>query len=148
MHVRSNVLKTRNLPQNTKRLDVINSKPYLFILLFCVIGIFFLMYNCFLIGIAIMLIFGYQLLFVRNVVMTEFYEEYVVFYMDKKREECFLLFWNDVRSWAYIKKKYELDMIEVVLKNDQSVTFKCLSKRKLLKNFMIHVGDLQIEKEE
>ncbi|MDE6476046.1 MAG: hypothetical protein K2L08_04250 [Erysipelotrichaceae bacterium] len=106
------------------------------------------MYNCFLIGIAIMLIFGYQLLFVRNVVMTEFYEEYVVFYMDKKREECFLLFWNDVRSWAYIKKKYELDMIEVILKNDQSVTFKCLSKRKLLKNFMMYVGDLQIEKEE
>ncbi len=145
MHVRSNVLKTRNLPQSSKKLDVVNSKPYLFIILLFIIGILFIVYDFLLIGIAITLIFGYNLLFIRNVVVTEFFEDYAVFYMDKNREECFLLFWNDILSWSYVKTKQDFDRIEVVLKNNQKVSFKCLSKNKILKNFKKHVASLQID---
>lgn len=145
MHVRSNVLKTRNLPQSSKKLDEIKVKPYLFIIILFMIGIAFLVYGHFLMGIAITLIFGYNLLFIRNVVVTEFYEEYVVFYMDKNCEECFLLFWNDILSWSYVKRKHDLDIIEVVLKNNHKVSFKCLSKKKVLKNFTAHAATRQVE---
>ena len=144
MHVRSNVLKTRNLPRSSKKLDAINAKPYLFIVILFMIGITLLVYGYFLTGIAITLIFGYHLLFIRNAIVTEFYEEYVVFYMDKNCEECFLLFWNDILSWSYLKRKHDLDMIEVVLKNNQKVSFKCLSKKKILKYFTAHVAARQI----
>lgn len=62
MNVKSKVLKIRNLPADGKKIDQINAKPYLVIIVFLLIGISLLFTRVYLIGIVITFLFLYYLL--------------------------------------------------------------------------------------
>ena len=104
VNVKSKVLKIRNLPTDGRKIDQINAKPYLVIAVFLFIGIALLFTRVYLIGIVITFLFLYCLLFVKDVVLIEFYETYAVFYLNNGKEECFLLFWQDVAKWSITQK--------------------------------------------
>lgn len=135
MNVKSKTLKIRNLPQNEKRLACINSKPYLFIVIFLLIGCYALWKEYYIIGTIIVAIFLFNLFCIPNKVVTEFYESYAVYYYEQEKDECFILFWEDIASWIYYPKINDLDMIEIELKNGAGICFKCLSKQKTLQYF-------------
>lgn len=136
MNVKSKILKIRNLPKDGKRIDHVNAKPYLFIMVCLIIGIVFLFTQLYFVGIIISVLFLYYLVFVRDVVLVEFFEQYAVFYLNNGKDECFLLFWEDIVKWEIINNRSDLDHLNIILRNQESITLKCLSKKKVAKYFM------------
>jgi len=136
VNVKSKVLKIRNLPTDGRKIDQINAKPYLIIAVFLFIGIALLFTRVYLIGIVITFLFLYCLLFVKDVVLIEFFENYAVFYLNNGKEECFLLFWQDVAKWSITSSRNDLDVLNIELKNQQCISLKCVSRKKVEKYFL------------
>lgn len=133
--IRSKVLKIRNLPKNSERVDFISSKPYMFLTSFLAIGILMFLIQLKFIGVVLTGLSAVGFFVMKDKVVTEFYDEYVVFYDEKKPDECYILFWEDIVVWHYLASKSSLDEIDIVLKNDKHVKFQVLSKTKILKYF-------------
>lgn len=133
LNIRSKNLKIRNLPKNNKRLDQVNSKPYLFLIIFFTLGVSLLLCKSYLIGTVVTVLFLYNICFVRNSILIEFFEEYVVFYNTTQKDECFLLFWEDIAKWQYKNTKVDFDILEITLKDGKQVSIKCIGKRKTLR---------------
>ena len=133
MDVKSKVLKIRNLPCDGKKLDTISSKPYGFICVLLIAGIILLCSNYYLVGCVITIFSAYYLFFVKNIKLVEFFDRYALFYMNNGKDECFVLFWEDVDHWEFSKCKNDLDSLTITLKNHQSVSIKCVSRKKIEK---------------
>ena len=125
------------------KIGQVNAKPYLFIIFCLCMGICLLYTSYYLLGVMIVMLFAFNLLFVRDMVLAEFYDEYVVFYLDQNKDECYLLFWEDIEQWHITKHKRTLDTLDIILKNQKSISFKCLHKRKIEKFFETYVASLQ-----
>ncbi len=146
MSVHSKVLKVHNLPKTGKKIGQVNAKPYLFIIVCLFLGICLLYTSCYLLGVMIVMLFSYNLLFVRDMVLAEFYDEYAVFYLDQNKDECYLLFWDDIEQWGITKHKRTLDTLDIILKDQKCISFKCLHKRKIEKFFESYVASLQMKR--
>lgn len=140
MNVRSKILKIRNLPVDGKKDGQIKAKPYGLILLFLCIGLALLCTQLYFIGIVVVGIFLYYLVFVKDMTLVEFYDTFAVFYLNNGKDECFLLFWEDLDHWEMVSSKKDLDVLNVVLKNNQTVSLKCLGKKKIIRNFKKHAS--------
>lgn len=141
MDVRSQLLKIRNLPQGHKLIDHVNAKPYL---VFCILGgigiLFVLREKYMILGILLLFIALYSFIFVKNERLIEFYDDYCVFYRtNANKDECFLLFWNDISAWE-IHTGYEYDELSVTLKNQKKITLRCVCKHKLNRYFKRYVN--------
>lgn len=143
MNVNSKMLKIHNLPKDGKKVGQVTAKPYLFITVCFCVGVCLLYTRCYLLGWIIIVLFGYNLVFVKDIVLAEFYEQYAVFYVNHKKDECYILFWGDIEHWSIKKQRHTFDTIDVLLKNQKNVSFKCFHKRKIEKFFKAHVSELQ-----
>ena len=145
VNVKSKILKIRNLPKDGKRIDHVNAKPYLFIIVCLIVGVALLFTKIYFVGIVITLLFLYYFVFVRDVVLVEFYDQYAVFYLNNGKDECFLLFWEDVVKWEIINNRNDLDHLNIIMRNQESITLKCLSKKKVAKYFGQYTGNTDCE---
>ncbi|MEG0423542.1 MAG: hypothetical protein RSA96_01635 [Erysipelotrichaceae bacterium] len=147
MEMKSKNLKVRNLPQDKEPVDKINSKPYAFIVVFLLMGTYMIITKYYFLGILIVAVFLYNLFFIKNRVNTEFYDDYVVFYNENDKEECFILFYDEIREWKYIRGRFDVDTLEVTFRDGKRIKFKSLSKGKMLKHFRDHAYRLEVKKE-
>ncbi len=132
MEVRSKVLKIRNLPQGNKRIGSINAKPYAFFVVTLIAGILLVMKQSHLIGSIGIILSLYQLCFTQNEKLAEFYVDYAVFYhINDHKDECFLLFWEEVEDWQCICKHSGYDRIEITLNNQKNVSLRCVDQHKI-----------------
>lgn len=143
MNVRSKILKIRNLPKGDKRIDHVHAKPYVFISICLAIGIGLLCTRFFLAGIIVTLIFLFYLIFVRDMILIEIYDQYAVFYFINEKDECFLLFWEDIEKWEVINSRTDLDVLNITLHNHEMISLKCLSKKKVIKYFVKYTNEEQ-----
>lgn len=97
----------------------------------------------YLFGILILALFLYNLFFIKNRIETEFYRDYVVFYNENDHEECYIVFYEDIRSWKYVPGRFDTDAIEVLFCDGKRVSFKSLSKGKMCKHFRDHAYKLE-----
>ncbi|MEG0274169.1 hypothetical protein [Amedibacillus sp. YH-ame10] len=135
MNVRSKILKIRNLPTSGHKIAQIKAKPYGFILLFLCFGIALLCTRFFIVGIIISVIFCYYLLFVKDMLLIDFYDTHAVFYLNNGNDECFLLFWEDIYHWEITSTRKDLDVLNIILKNNQTYQLKCLGRKKIEQYF-------------
>ncbi len=97
---------------------------------------------------GIVFLFGsvYSFLFIKNERLVEFYDDYCVFYRTNAyRDECFLLFWNDILAWE-IESGSEYDTLIVTLRNQKRICLKCVSRHKLIRYLKRNVNHPQQEK--
>ena len=135
MNVKSKILKIRNIPKNGKKIAEIKAKPYGMILLFLCLGLALLCTRFYFLGIIISAVFMYYLVFVKDILLVEFYEEFAVFYLNNGNDECFLLFWEDIYHWDITSSRRDLDVLNIMLKNNQTYALKCLGKKKIMRYF-------------
>lgn len=143
MNVRSKVLKIRNLPKDGNRIDYVNAKPYLFIIICLLIGTGLLFTRVYILGILMLGLFLYYLIFVRNMILIEFYETYAVFYLMNGRDECFLLFWEDIEHWDITSSRGEIDVLNIRLLNHETIALKCPMKKKVVQYFKRYAGGVE-----
>lgn len=136
VEVRSQYLKIRNLPQKEKRIGSINSKPYVFFCILLLISFYFIRRQVYLLGVLIQVISIYNLCFTHNEKLVEFYRGYVVFYhINEHKDDCFLLFWEDVAGWYFTNGGHGYDAICVELRNQKQVTLRCVERWKIARYF-------------
>lgn len=140
LNIRSKNLKIRNLPKGHKRLSQINSKPYLFLCLFLILGILLFIIKNYILSVLFLVLFIYNFCFVKNEVLAEFYDDYVIFYqIGKHKDECYLLFWDDVDTWKYVRTKKDYDELQLTLKDHKKVAIPCIGKHKTLRYFKRYI---------
>ena len=139
VNVRSKILKIRNLPADGTRIDQIKAKPYGFIILFLLLGIAMTFTRFYIFGFIIAAVFLFYLVGVKDMVLVEFFDCYAVFYLNNGLDECFLLFWDDIEHWEIVSSRRDLDVLNITLKNNQTISLKCLGKKKIEKYFCQYV---------
>lgn len=133
--IKSKRLLCRNLPENREVAAKCNSKPIMGLCMFFGVGALLCLTSYWIFGLIIAVLSLLGLFFIKNQVMTEFNEEYVVFYKEGDTEGCYLLYWEDIDRWKYQNGKAGLDYIQILLKNGEMHTYKIFSRKKMLKYF-------------
>ena len=91
-------------------------------------------------GILLVFVAVYSFLFIKNERLIEFYDDYCVFYrMNANKDECFLLFLNDISAWE-IHPGSEYDELSVTLRDQRKIVLKCVCKHKLTRYFKRYVN--------
>lgn len=93
-----------------------------------------------------MALFG--LIFSKNPVTVEFSDQFVIFYLDDHQEDCYLVYYEDIDRYEYKRKVFDTDVLQIVLKNQKVLEFKSLDKKKVTKNLNQHVKSHVIDDEE
>ena len=133
--IKSKRLLSRNLPVDRVIELKINSKPYLGLSLFVLLGVAICFTGYWIFGVIIFTLCLLGLLFIKNQVTTEFNQEYVIFYSEGNSEECFIIYWEDIERWQVLSEKTGLDFIRIQLKNGEKLAYKIFAKNKAVKYF-------------
>lgn len=136
MSVRSKMLKIRNLPKGHRRLGSINTKPIDLFIAVLAFGVVLIAVKSLFIGTFLIAFSLYNILFIRGDCLAEFYDDFVVFYhVNSHKDECYLVFWEDIDKWQVLKNRKHYDELIIGLKNNTIVRFPCVSKIKLARYF-------------
>lgn len=147
--IKSTRLKCRNLPYDIEPLDQINAKPLVALSCLIALGILLLFrQSLFFLGLFAIGVGIHGIFFAKDSILVEFNDQFAVFYMDDKREDCYVLYWEDVVQYEFIQKAFDTDQLSVELKDGQHVMFKVLNKRILQRNFKKYTHVLVVQDDE
>ena len=149
MKIKSNRYKCRNLPANYVVTAKIKSKPVVTLGFIAGVGVILLFQDSyFFIGVLLLLFSGYSLFFSKNQTTVEFSDDFVVFYLDDHADECYMIYYNDIEDYEYIRRLFDTDVVRIRLKDHKLLEFKSLDKYKVQKNFEKYVHIEKIEDDE
>lgn len=144
VRMQSNRLKCRNLPDDYLPIDQMTNKPTEILVISAISGLVLLMDEDLLfMGSIVLFMSIYSLIFSRSVILIEFCKDFVIFYLDEKREECYVIYWNEIIHYEYKSNHFNSDVIKIVLLDGTKLEFKCLSRRQVLKYFKNYVHLLE-----
>ena len=130
--MKSKKMKARNIPKNQNTIDTLTNKTYLFLFFVLLMGIV-VSFKFIYVGI-IFITFSLFMLLMKKIVVIAFYDDYVVFYLDKMNENVYILYLDEIINWMILNHKRGIE-IKVTLKNQETITLNCTTKLKVLKYF-------------
>lgn len=134
MKVKSNRFKCRNLPKNYEVRTQIKSKPVFMLIVGIIVGCFLLLQKTsFFVGIFLIGMGIFGLLSTKNPTTVEFSNQFMVFYLDDRHEDCYLIYYDDIDHYDYKRKIFDTDVVSITLKNRKVLEFKSLDRHKILK---------------
>lgn len=146
--IKSNHLKCRNLPYDYEIIDRIDSKPVIGLATLAIVGFSALSSQYFMLGAVIVFFSFYGLINMKNNTLVVFTDAFVIFYLDDKKEDCYLIYWDEILDYRYITKPFETDMIEITLIDGKKVQFKSLSRPILMRNFKKYVRRNELDNDD
>ncbi len=101
--MKSKELKTYNLPSENVLIAQIDAKPtFLFVILIC-LGIASLSFKMDPIYGSILITFSLiALIYMPKVILMEFYSDYLVMYNKADKDNCVLIYYDEIASWHYV----------------------------------------------
>ncbi|MDO4501328.1 MAG: hypothetical protein Q4B60_08695 [Erysipelotrichaceae bacterium] len=99
--MKSKELKKYNLPEDRILLGIIDAKPNAILFVSFFIGLIFLLFKQYVWG---AIICGYAMMlmtFLPGKVLVEFYEEYLVLYNHANKNDCDMIYYDEVVKWRY-----------------------------------------------
>ena len=119
MLMKSKELKNYNLPENRAYNDAIEAKPMILLLFIMGIGFIMMLLKEYVVGISLFLFGAACLIFLPNRRIMEFYDDYMILYNKARKDECNIVYYDDVKSWEY-KTRVSMDELIIIL-NDDSI---------------------------
>ena len=104
MCMRSKELKNYNLPSNRMFNEVLEAKPKVLLSILIVIGVVLLFVQYYIYGVVLLILGFSSFLFLPNRRLIEFYDDYMIIYNKARKDECNIIYYEDVKSWEYIVK--------------------------------------------
>lgn len=120
--MRSKELKNYNLPDNRMFNETLEAKPFELLAVFLVASIILLVFKYYVYGFTIMAFSIICLFFLPSRRLIEFYDSYMILYNKARKDECNIIYYEDIKYWEY-KTKVSYDQLIITL-NDDSVQ-KC-----------------------
>lgn len=102
--MKSQYIKTRNIPETVrKNAYTVRVKPWWLLIILFVVGIVLVAARSYTIGIAlpIMILTLFCLLGMPDRILVQFMPEYVLLYNRQNRDECAMIYYDEVVSWQY-----------------------------------------------
>ncbi|MBR4444628.1 MAG: hypothetical protein IKS37_01850 [Solobacterium sp.] len=131
--MRSQTIKIRNLPHDPTRVTkTVNVKPVLLLLFLLLLGGIFLAIRAYLLvgGIFIAGISLFALLVMPDRILCQFTDEYLVLYNTREKDECNLLYWDEIVSWQY-EWHPSVDLLVIQMIDGSTETQEMYSKRSI-----------------
>ena len=126
--MKSKELKTYNLPAGRVIDSSINAKPYHVFGIILVAGLVVMFIpKASIYGVALWMLASMFLLFLPPRVLIEFSEEYFVLYNKANRNDCILIYYEDVVSWRY-DRGVLVDEVVFELTDGSSAVIEAFSK--------------------
>ena len=99
--MKSKELKNYNLPDNRTYNEVLDAKPTTLLLLLMGAGFVLLLGKFYVYGGALFFFGATCLLFLPGRKLIEFYDNHMIVYNKARKDECNIIFYDDVKSWEY-----------------------------------------------
>lgn len=141
--MKSKVLKVRNIPQ-TNVMESVKTKPYIFLFVIFLGGCFLMAYSqifqttgTLLVGFAI-----FALVVTQDRILLQLTEQFVIIHNLVDRDECKLLYWDEVLSWQYLKRS-KCDYIVIEMIDGTTERSECHGRFKIESYFKLYAKDKQ-----
>lgn len=101
--MKSKVIRIRNLPADDAALSATTVKPKILLVILAFSGILILWMKSYLmlIGMLLILIAVFAMLFLPDRVLCSFHSKFMVLYNQHDRSECKILYYDEIVSWNY-----------------------------------------------
>ena len=100
--MKSKELKTYNLPVDNPLIAQIDAKPnFLFVILICLALASFVVDIPNIYGVITLTFSLIALIYMPRVVLMEFYNEYLIMYNTADKDNCVLIYYDEITSWYY-----------------------------------------------
>ena len=141
--MKSQVIKTRNLPEDISRTAYeVHVKPWWFLIIVLVADIFIMILKPYMVSLFIPLviltliaIFGMP-----DKVLVQFTSDYLVMYNRKSKDECTLIYWDEVVTWVY-EYHNAVDVLKLELTDGSVESVEMYSKRPIRKMMNLYAKD-------
>lgn len=142
--MKSKVLKIRNIPVIPLVLDSLKAKPtgWLLLALFSSAIIVIADRNYYIFGILIFAISLFALIVMPDRVLMQFTESYVILYNTKERDECKLVYWDEIISWQYVWRT-TTDVMQIELVDGTMEKIECFNRNKVESYFKVYASGKQ-----
>ena len=116
--MKSQIIRCRNLPKNPKTYEkIINVKPVGLLIVTLIVGVLITILKPYLAmsGISMIVLSLFCLIVMPDRDLCKFTKDYLVLYNRHNRDECSLIYWDEVVSWHYEwYKTYDQLVIEMI----------------------------------
>ena len=112
--MKSKVIKQRNIPPLPYVTNSIRVKPVGFLVLMIMIGLIllFINENLAMLGVLFVSISVFSILVLPDSKVIEYTSEYAIIYNCRDKDECKLIYWDEILSWQY---RWHTDKDEMII---------------------------------
>ena len=126
--MKSKELKVYNLPHDEQPVMIIDAKPYNLLIGFVVVGILLILFKISnMYGVATIIVGMCSIFFLPRTILIEFYNSYLVLYNMASKNDCCLIYYEDVVSYEY-KRGSLKDYLYIELKDGSVKKIEAFSK--------------------
>ncbi|MBP3868008.1 MAG: hypothetical protein IKF60_09405 [Solobacterium sp.] len=127
--MRSQVIKTRNLPAWKAPPRIVHVKPVLLMILLGLLGIGFLFFQPLAgIGAILIIVSVFSILVMPDRILIQFSPDYLVLYNHRDADTCTIIYWDEIVNWQY-EYHPSMDRLTINLVNGSSESIELYSKR-------------------
>lgn len=127
--MRSQNIKIRNIPILPPVMKTVHVKPAVALMFVFIIGCWsiFRNANSVILGVAIMIVAMFAILFLPDRILVQFTSDYLILYNCHSRDECMLVYWDEIVSWQY-EWHASVDELVITLTDGSTQTAEMYSK--------------------
>ena len=125
--MKSKELKKYNLPEDRILLGLIDAKPNTFLFLFFLIGLALVATTHYTVGAFITGVSTMAFMVLPRRILIEFYENYLVLYNHAGKNDCEMIYYEDVVKWRY-NYGISYDELQIILTDNSTHTIDAYSK--------------------
>ena len=141
--MKSQVIKTRNLPEDISRTAYeVHVKPWWFLIIVLVADIFIMILKPYMVSLFIPLVILtlFAIFGMPDKVLVQFTSDYLGMYNRKSKDECTLIYWDEVVSWVY-EYHNAVDVLKLELTDGSVESVEMYSKRPIRKMMNLYAKD-------
>lgn len=138
--MKSKVIKVCNLPADFRPVNKISVKPKmaLCILILISLGLIISRTSLSILG-GILMAFGiFALLVMPDRKLIEFGPQFLVLFNLKDREECKMIYWDEIMKWEYLHSQNSSDTLKITCVDGHVEMIECYKKQLISQYFSIY----------
>ena len=137
--MKSKIIKKSGIPDYPYIIKSISVKPKILMYIMIGIGLSFLFINTdwAMFGLVLIIISVFSIIVLPDAKIIEYTDEYAIVYNAKEKDECKLIYWDEILNWQY---RWHTDKDEVIIEmQDHSIEkFDTYKKNTILPYFRVY----------
>ncbi|MBR3356374.1 MAG: hypothetical protein IKG46_00795 [Solobacterium sp.] len=131
--MKSQTIKIRNLPHDPTRVTkTVNVKPIFLLIFVLLLGVAMAVFRPYLLagGIILAGLAVFAIVVMPDRILCQFTDDYLVLYNTRERDECNILYWEEIVSWQY-EWHPSADLLVIQMLDGSTETQEMYSKRSI-----------------